>query len=134
MPPSTPHHLSRRERQIMDVIYALGRATAADVHERLADPPSYSAVRALLRVLEEKGHLTHAQDIVSELASTLDVTAWDGAKQLLSVYTFLLTELVGANVAPLFRKNKQVRAEMDLTRRGNEVNLPTGIQILGAYL
>lgn len=44
-------------------------------------------------------HLTHAQDIVSELASTLDVSAWDGARQLLSVYTFLLTELVGANVA-----------------------------------
>ena len=44
-------------------------------------------------------HLVHAQDIVTELASTLDVSAWDGAKQLLSVYTFLLTELVGANVA-----------------------------------
>lgn len=44
-------------------------------------------------------HLTHAQDIVSELASTLDVTAWDGARQLMSVYTFLLTELIGANVA-----------------------------------
>ncbi|HEY3438477.1 MAG TPA: flagellar export chaperone FliS [Actinotalea sp.] len=44
-------------------------------------------------------HLLHAQDIVSELASTLDVTAWDGARQLLSVYTFLLTELIGANVA-----------------------------------
>lgn len=44
-------------------------------------------------------HLTHAQDIVSELASTLDVTAWDGARQLMAVYTYLLTELVGANVA-----------------------------------
>lgn len=44
-------------------------------------------------------HLTHAQDIVAELASTLDVSAWDGAQQLLSVYTFLLTELVGANIA-----------------------------------
>src|SRR3712207_1829133 len=54
--------LSRRERQIMDVIYRLSRATAADVMENLADPPSYSAVRALLRVLEEKGHLTHEQD------------------------------------------------------------------------
>lgn len=43
-------------------------------------------------------HLLHAQDIVGELASTLDVTAWDGARQLLSVYTFLMTELVGANV------------------------------------
>jgi flagellar secretion chaperone FliS len=43
--------------------------------------------------------LLHAQDIVSELASTLDVSAWDGAQQLMSVYTFLLTELMGANVA-----------------------------------
>ena len=54
--------LSRRERQIMDVIYALGQATAADVHERLPEPPSYSAVRAMLRILEEKGHLRHEQD------------------------------------------------------------------------
>ena len=51
--------LSRRERQIMDVIYRKGRATAADVMEELPDPPSYSAVRALLRVLEAKGHLKH---------------------------------------------------------------------------
>ena len=54
--------LSRRERQIMDVIYRLGRATAAEVLERLPDPPSYSAVRAMLRVLEEKGHVRHEQD------------------------------------------------------------------------
>ncbi|MGQ0649268.1 MAG: BlaI/MecI/CopY family transcriptional regulator [Gemmatimonadaceae bacterium] len=54
--------LSRRERQIMDVIYARGLATAADVHAALPDAPSYSAVRALLRILEEKGHLTHHAD------------------------------------------------------------------------
>ncbi len=54
--------LSRRERQIMDIIYELNEATAARVLEHMADPPSYSAVRALLRVLEEKGHLTHKQD------------------------------------------------------------------------
>jgi predicted transcriptional regulator len=54
--------LSRRERQIMDVIYARGRATVAQVREDLPDPPTYSAVRALLRVLEEKGHLRHKQD------------------------------------------------------------------------
>ena len=56
MTPATPP-LSRRERQIMDVIYASGRATAAEVMEALPDPPTYSAVRALLRVLLEKGHL-----------------------------------------------------------------------------
>jgi predicted transcriptional regulator len=54
--------LTRRERQIMDVLYASGRATAAQVRERMPDPPSYSAVRALLRILEEKGHARHEQD------------------------------------------------------------------------
>jgi predicted transcriptional regulator len=51
--------LSRRERQIMELIYAAGQATATDVLERLPDPPSYSSVRALLRILESKGHLRH---------------------------------------------------------------------------
>lgn len=55
-------NLSRRERQIMDVIYRMGKATAVDVMEKIPDPPSYSAVRAMLRVLEEKGHLKHEQD------------------------------------------------------------------------
>jgi predicted transcriptional regulator len=53
--------MSRRERQIMDVIYRRGQATAAEVLAELPDPPSYSAVRAMLRVLEEKGHLRHEQ-------------------------------------------------------------------------
>ncbi|MEW6127985.1 MAG: BlaI/MecI/CopY family transcriptional regulator [Acidobacteriota bacterium] len=56
------HKLSRRERQIMDVIYKLGQATAAEVLEQLPEPPSYSAVRAMLRLLEEKGYLKHQQD------------------------------------------------------------------------
>ncbi len=58
-----PHiDLSRRERQIMDIIYRLGQATAQEVLENLEDPPSYSAVRAHLRVLEEKQHLRHRWD------------------------------------------------------------------------
>lgn len=55
-------NLSRRERQIMDVLFQRGRATVAEVMERLPDPPSYSSVRAILRVLEEKGHVRHQQD------------------------------------------------------------------------
>ncbi len=51
--------LSRRERQIMDIIFELGQATTAEVLDKLADPPSYSAVRAMLRILEEKSHLKH---------------------------------------------------------------------------
>src|SRR5262245_36184808 len=54
--------LSRRERQIMDLLFQRGRATAAEVRAGLPDPPSYSAVRAMLRVLEEKGHVRHAQE------------------------------------------------------------------------
>jgi len=55
------HKLSRRERQIMDVLYKRQRASAAEIRESLASPPSYSAVRALLRILEEKGHIRHAE-------------------------------------------------------------------------
>ncbi len=54
-------NLSRRERQIMDIIYQFGQATAAEVLENLPDPPSYSAVRAMLKILEDKGHLRHKQ-------------------------------------------------------------------------
>ena len=57
-----PHELSRRERQIMDVVYARGRATAAEVMADMPDPPSYSAVRTHLRTLEDKGHLKHVQE------------------------------------------------------------------------
>jgi len=54
--------LSRRERQILDVIYALGRATASEVLERMPDAPTYTTVRGLLRVLEAKGHVRHEDD------------------------------------------------------------------------
>ncbi len=61
MAKSSPQNLSRRERQIMDIIYRRGKATAVHVRADLPDPPSYSAVRAMLRILEEKGHLRHEQ-------------------------------------------------------------------------
>jgi predicted transcriptional regulator len=54
--------LSRRERQIMDALYKLGEATVGEVMDLMPDPPSYSAVRATMRVLEEKGHVNHKQD------------------------------------------------------------------------
>ena len=60
--PSTHRDLSRRERQILDILFKTGRASAAEVQAALPDPPSYSAVRALLRILEEKGHVRHEQD------------------------------------------------------------------------
>ena len=62
MKAATLTNLSLRERQIMDVVYRLGRASVGDVLERIPEPPSYSAVRALMRILEEKRHLQHVQD------------------------------------------------------------------------
>jgi predicted transcriptional regulator len=57
-------NLSRRERQIMDILYQRGRATGAEIHAALPDRPSYSAVRAKLRVLEEKGHVRHEAEML----------------------------------------------------------------------
>jgi predicted transcriptional regulator len=54
--------LSRRERQIMDILYQRGKASANDVRDAMPDAPSYSAVRAMLRVLEEKGHIKHQEE------------------------------------------------------------------------
>ena len=54
--------LSRREREVMDILYRLGEATVAEVIDELADPPTYSAVRSTLRILEEKGHVGHRED------------------------------------------------------------------------
>jgi predicted transcriptional regulator len=63
MPVSNPQKLSRREREIMDILYAAGGSVSAEeVRERLADPPSYSAVRAMLAKLETKGHIRHREE------------------------------------------------------------------------
>jgi BlaI family penicillinase repressor len=75
-----PHqNLSRRERQIMDILYQRGRATAAKIHAALPDPPSYSAVRAKLRVLEEKGHVRHQEEALRYVF--LPTVAREKAKQ-----------------------------------------------------
>ena len=59
---SKPDPLTRREREIMDILHRRGRATAHEVLNDLAEPPSYSAVRTFLRLLEERGHVRHEQD------------------------------------------------------------------------
>ncbi|MFC2159018.1 BlaI/MecI/CopY family transcriptional regulator [Acidobacteriota bacterium] len=56
------NQLSRRERQIMDIIFKESRATAAEIHDRIPEPPSYSTVRALLSILERKGYIRHHAD------------------------------------------------------------------------
>jgi BlaI family transcriptional regulator, penicillinase repressor len=59
---SAEAHLSRRERQIMDALHQRGHATAAEVQAALPEAPGYSAVRALLRILEDKGHVKHRRE------------------------------------------------------------------------
>ena len=62
MPQDSAPGLSRRERQIMDLLFQRGEATVAEVMDGIPDPPSYSAVRAMLRILEEKGQVRHRED------------------------------------------------------------------------
>ncbi len=59
---SDPPQLSRREREVMDIVHEAGAATAARIRERMAEPPTYSAVRSVLRILVNKGHLAIEQD------------------------------------------------------------------------
>jgi BlaI family transcriptional regulator, penicillinase repressor len=70
-----PTRLSRREREIIDVLHQLGRATVADVHARIPDPPSKTAIRSLLWLLEGKGHVQHEQEGPQNVYTTTVPTA-----------------------------------------------------------
>jgi BlaI family penicillinase repressor len=81
--------LSRRERQIMDILYQRGKASASEVREAMKDAPSYSAVRALLRVLEDKGHAKHESDGLKYVyvpVVTRDKAKRSAVKQLLETF------------------------------------------------
>jgi BlaI family transcriptional regulator, penicillinase repressor len=84
---------SRRERQIMDVVYRLGRASAAEVHAGIPDAPSATAVRTLLRILEEKGHLRHEKDGVRHMY--VPTVARDAAQR--SMMSHLLNTFFGGS-------------------------------------
>lgn len=113
---ATPPTLSRRERQIMDVIYERGRATAAEVRGAIADAPSDSAVRTLLRILEQKGHLRHEKDGVRFVY--LPRTSPDTARKTAMshvVKTFFGGSAAGAAAALLDMNSGEISAE-DLDR------------------
>jgi predicted transcriptional regulator len=76
---SESESLSRRERQIMDILFTLGRASGPEIQERLPDQPSYSGVRTILRVLERKGHIRHVEEGMRYVY--LPVVAREKAKQ-----------------------------------------------------
>lgn len=77
--PEAENNLSRRERQIMDILFTLGRASGPEIQERLPDRPSYSGVRTILRVLERKGHIRHIEEGMRYVY--LPVVAREKAKQ-----------------------------------------------------
>ncbi len=107
--------LSRRERQIMDVLYQRGKASAADVREGISDPPSYSAVRAMLRVLEEKGHIAHSMDGVKYVFSPTvrrDKAKRSALKHLLDTFFNDSPEQVVAALLDV-SSTRLTRAELD---------------------
>jgi BlaI family transcriptional regulator, penicillinase repressor len=85
MPKKTPLNLSRRERQILEILYRLGRASAADVMAQMSDAPTYTTVRGLLRILEKKGHIRHEEAGVRYLYSPVMPKTSAGASVLAHV-------------------------------------------------
>jgi BlaI family penicillinase repressor len=111
--------LSRREREMMNIIFARGRATASEVMEAMAEAPSYSAVRATLRVLEQKGHLKHQHDgtrYVYIPTVTRDKARVSALDQLLATFF----EGSAANVvATLIERQKGKLSEEELDHLAN---------------
>lgn len=118
-------HLSRRERQIMDVLHRQGSATAAEVHEQIPDPPSYSAVRAALRVLETKGHVRHqrrSHHYVFSPTLSRDVAQENAARRLLDTFfagsaTHAVAALLDASEQITDEEAAEMRELIDAARR-----------------
>jgi BlaI family transcriptional regulator, penicillinase repressor len=117
MPDSSPTHaLGRRERQIMDIVYRLGKASVTDVRNELPDPPTYSAVRGMLRLLETKGFLTHQDDGLRYLYSAT-VKQKQARKSALRhmVRTFFAGSAADAAASLLELSDRELSAD-DITR------------------
>jgi BlaI family transcriptional regulator, penicillinase repressor len=109
-------NLSRRERQIMDVIYRKGEASAAEVLAEIPEPPSYSAVRAMLRVLEEKGHVKHIEKglrYVFKPTVARDKARQSALKQVLETFFDNSRELA---VAALLKDSDAKLSDAELNR------------------
>jgi len=114
--------LSRRERQIMDILYQRGRASASEILAALADPPSYSAVRAKLRVLEEKGHVRHEAEELHYVY--VPTTARDTARRsaLRHMLSTFFDGSVEQTVAALLDLSAAELSEQDLDRIGHLID------------
>ncbi|TPV96287.1 MAG: BlaI/MecI/CopY family transcriptional regulator [Myxococcales bacterium FL481] len=119
MPLKPTPSFSRREREIMDVMHLLGPATAAEIHAEMADPPTYSSVRATLRRLEEKGHVKHRdrghRNVYAPVVSQTRARR-AAARQLIETY---FGGSVGAAVAGLLDSVGQKRIPRDEVERAS---------------
>jgi BlaI family transcriptional regulator, penicillinase repressor len=107
--------LSRREREILDILYQRGQASAAEVKDILTDPPTYSGVRAMLRVLEEKGHIKHESRGLKYVYSPVinrDKAKKSAVKHLLETFFSGAPEQVVAALLDVSSK-KLTSAELD---------------------
>jgi BlaI family penicillinase repressor len=114
-----PEKLSRRERQIMDIFFQQGEASALDVQERMEDAPSYSAVRTMLRLLEEKGQLTHRQSgrkYLYKPAASHATAQKSAMRKLLNIFYENSTELAMASLLDV-QEEKLSDAEYDRLRQ-----------------
>jgi predicted transcriptional regulator len=128
-PPASPlADLSRRERQIMDVIYRRGSATAAEVHERIPDAPTPTAVRTLLRILESKGQLRHVKDGPRHVylpTTPRDRAQRSALRELLRTFfggstTAAVAAMLDASERPLTDEERAELAGLIRDRRGRE--------------
>jgi predicted transcriptional regulator len=114
--------LSRRERQIMSVVHRLGRATAAEVLAEMPEPPSYSAVRAMLRILEDKGQLKHEQDGPRYVYSTTMPVERAGRSALRDVVSTFFAGSAEEAVATLIDMNERKLSSEELDRLADLIN------------
>jgi BlaI family penicillinase repressor len=113
---NSDRNLSRRERQMMDILYQRGKASAQEIMEALPDPPTYSAVRAKLRVLEEKGHVRHQEEALRYVY--LPVVARESARKsaLRHMVTTFFAGSVQDTVAALLDLSASKLTTADLNR------------------
>lgn len=108
MPRPLHQDLSRRERQIMDIVYRLKEATAAEVMDNLPEAPSYSAVRAMLRILEDRGHLKHRREGPRYVYSATMAHERASSSALERVVSTFFDDSVPATVAALLDMNERM--------------------------
>lgn len=104
---------SRREREILDALYRLGRASAAEIREQLPDPPSYTAIRTLLSILEKKGHVRHASDGTRYIYEPAVAREQMGRRAIDSLLQTFFDNSVERAVAAMLTRDDVERTDLD---------------------